>query len=839
MNERPVLATLATFQHNACEALAGSILTVASYLRNDPSHRDAIARSAGVMLLESPTGSGKTLTLGRTLESVRGRLPEKCVWFWFAPFAGLVGQTRDALAEQCPSLRLRDLISDRDVRGLRDGDIFVQTWAAVAKKNKESLRVRRAGGEGPQSLDTMLADLRSDGVHVGVVIDEAHLNLGVTARAAADFYLNVLRPDFTLLATATPNDQGLIAFEKLAGVKVESRITVSRNEVVAAGLNKRGLKLGVISFRGEAARLIDPETAALAAGWDQHQRIKARLRERGIKLNPLMLVQVEDQKRGESDPVKRVQEKLFEFGIAKSAIAVHTSGEPDPDFHTLAYDDTKEALVFKVAVATGFDAPRAWTLVSMRPSRGRAFGLQIVGRIMRVHPSVRPFHETDDLLDRGYVFLTNGEEQGGLEAAAAELKAVRSSIEAIADELAVEEFSNADRPHSRLHPTAAPKTAEERASRLGALVEAGILEPAVHKQTKEEQDRLIAQGEWRRSLQEMPLFADLPLARAPVSSTPKKLRAYRVRSELGVPPALLREILPAPELWDDAIATVTARALFRQKETPKDYLLRRKSAVDVSLRDLFLAEAAEQRQLSVRMSDARIADVAQEAFAFNDHLDPRRFKSALINEFQIVCDREGIEHDITDLRRALDLFAMKRPAALEDALREAQAAYVQVSSAQPLPELLIDEEAIVVSARLGAYEVFPPNMNNEERSFAELLDGDTTGRVKWWLRLQESAHWAVTLVLPNGRRFFPDFAVGIEGRKTPESVALIEIKDDGSTGRLQSDSNIVKIRVQHKEYRSVWWTVREDGTWTNAELDRERERIYTRGRFDVESLVTA
>ena len=837
MSEQPVLATLAKFQQTACEALASSILTAAGYLRHNPTHRDAIALTAGVMLLESPTGSGKTLTLGRTLEAVRGRLSKKCVWFWFAPFVGLVAQTRDALAEQCPSLRLRTLSGDRDCRSLRDGDVFVQTWASVAKKNKDSLRVRRAGGDGPQSLDDMLADLRADGVHIGVVIDEAHLNFGVTARAAASFYLNVLRPDFTLLATATPNDEALVAFEKLAGVKVESRVTVARSEVVAAALNKKGLKLGVISFRGEAARLIEPETAALTAGWDQHQRIKKRLEERGIKTMPLMLVQVEDQKKGEADPVRRVQDKLIDLGIPKSMIAVHTSGEPDPDFHTLAYDDSKEVLVFKVAVATGFDAPRAWTLVSVRPSRGRAFGLQIVGRIMRVHPSVRPTHGQDDLLDRGYVFLTNGEEQGGLEAAAAELKAVRSSIEAIADELSVQEFSNPTLPRSRLQPAAAPKTPEERASRLAALVEAGIVETAALKRSSDEQDRLIAQGEWRRSLQETPLFAELPLGSAPPPSVSRKSKSYRVRTELGVPPVLLHEVLPAPDLWDNAIAVATAKALFRQKETPVDFLLRRKGSVDISLRDLFLSEAIEERHLSVRMSDARIAEVAQEAFAFNDHLDPRRFKSALMEEFKAACERGGIDYEPADLRRGLDLFAMQKPTALGDALREAQAAHVQVVPGRPLPELVVDEDAQLLPSRLGAYEVFPPNMNGEERSFAELLDSDTSGRVKWWLRLQESSLWAVPIILPNGRRFFPDFAVGIEGRKTPESIALVEIKDDGSTGRLQSDTNLVKIRVQHKEYRGVWWTVREGGLWTNAELDRERERIYTRGRFDVENLV--
>ena len=60
-------------------------------------------------------------------------------------------------------------------------------------------------------------------------------------------------------------------------------------------------------------------------------------------------------------------------------MAVHTSAEPDPYFHTLAYDETKDILVFKVAAATGFDAPRAWTLVSLRKTRGVEFGLQILG----------------------------------------------------------------------------------------------------------------------------------------------------------------------------------------------------------------------------------------------------------------------------------------------------------------------------------------------------------------------------------------------------------------------------------------------------------------------------
>ena len=182
---------------------------------------------------------------------------------------------------------------------------------------------------------------------------------------------------------------------------------------------------------------------------------------------------------------------------------------------------------------------------------------------------------------------------------------------------------------------------------------------------------------------------------------------------------------------------------------------------------------------------------------------------------------------------------MSRPSALSAALREAQAMHLQVADAEPLPPLLVDADAVLHTARLGAYGVFPPNMNAEERGFAEWLDADKTGRVQWWLRLQESANWAVTLILPTGRRFFPDFAVGVEGRNTPDRVALVEIKDDGASGRLHSDDNRIKIRQSHREYGNVAWTVREAGTWAHARLDPDLDRIFARGRFDVDSLLHA
>ena len=113
---------------------------------------------------------------------------------------------------------------------------------------------------------------------------------------------------------------------------VENRIIVSREQVVAAGLNKLGLQLGVVRIAEADLRTLDPEQATLAVAWRRHGQIKARLAERGLGVTPLMLVQVEDQATGGRDPLERVREKLLANGVSASAIRSHTSGEPGSGF---------------------------------------------------------------------------------------------------------------------------------------------------------------------------------------------------------------------------------------------------------------------------------------------------------------------------------------------------------------------------------------------------------------------------------------------------------------------------------------------------------------------------
>lgn len=728
--------SLAQFQLSAVQGIKGVISRVAAMHDRTPANRTQIALKSGVTLLQSPTGSGKTLMLGRILEGTKGGLSRPTVWFWFAPYSGLVAQTRDALAEQCSGLRLRDLNKDRASIGSRDGDVFVQTWATVATNNKDARKVRRSA-EAALSLDDMIANLRGSGYFIGVVIDEAHLNFGASAAVAGDFYLEHLRPDFTILATATPNDDKLIAFEKKAKIEVASRYTVPRSDVVIAGLNKVGLKLGVIRFRAGDEKLIDHEQATLQAAWTQHLRVKARLEERGINLSPLMLVQVEDQEKGADDPVKRVRDKLIEIGVGEDAIATHTSGEPDPDFHTLAYDPDKHVLIFKVAVATGFDAPRAWTLVSVRPNRGKEFGLQIVGRIMRVHPLVRPFHDTDAILDNGYVLLTDPGMQIGLEAAVDELKAVKASVELLTDRLDMYEIEGVTPPSGAwdvgrqvAHSIAKPTTQAERNDRLTLLIDHGIVLGQVRELSEVEQDDAIVKGEIWQAMVQTPLFANLPEMEKPggtVSPVPTmQTGRYALRSDIDLPKALMRELPPDPLRLNDLVDDI-ARDFCR--ETDIIGMLQRKlTKAHMDLRSLFSTESLETIDLRLRLSNARIAEQAQLAFKFNDSIDPRHLKPALVRELRRVLDDLG--HEIPEereLRRAIDLAVMMEPEALKDAIKTAQARHVRIGTGDPIPDAYYGPDGLT-KAQKAAYGIFPDRLNKEEGDFARFLDAESADR---------------------------------------------------------------------------------------------------------------
>ena len=342
------------------------------------------------------------------------------VWFWFAPFKGLVGQAAMSLRDHHPGLTLRDLATDRRVDRTRSGDTFVLTWASVVARSADARKIRTDNEQLP-ALDDLLADLRLKGFRIGIIIDEAHHGIGAKTQSV-EFFRQVLVPDYSLMITATPDDADAEKFIKAAGIKELHPVTVSREEAVLAGLVKEGVKSIAYISPPDQAALADYEAAALQDGCTMHARIKQELMDAKIDLKPLLMVQANSDEN-----IEEIRAGLGKLGFPASAVSVHTAKEPDENFLSIATNEEIEVLIFKMAAALGFDAPRAFCMVSMRPIKDTDFGTQLIGRIMRVHKRLQG-RALPPVLRHGYLFLADHDSQAGIATAADKINKLRSQL---------------------------------------------------------------------------------------------------------------------------------------------------------------------------------------------------------------------------------------------------------------------------------------------------------------------------------------------------------------------------------------------------------------------------
>ncbi|ALC17831.1 putative type III restriction endonuclease subunit R [Desulfuromonas soudanensis] len=756
----------------------------------DPDSRRAAIAHNGCVLIQAPTGAGKTLIAGLVAQELSRDPDIKIVWLWFTPFAGLVEQARIAIKAEFNGLRVRDIARERRAHGTRSGDVFVSTWAAVAGR-KDSKRIRKDGDESV-SLDLVLEQWRKDGFKIGVIVDEAHHTFS-SGTESVRYYREVLQPDFTLMITATPDDQDAESFRKSAGIAVMHRITVSRLDAVSAGLIKPGIK-SVAYLAGEQHReLVDFGQAALADGVRVHNAIKAQLVTEGIDLVPLMLVQVASTDKS----VEKAKMDLMALGMAEDAIAVYTSKEPDDDLLAVARDESKEALIFKMAVALGFDAPRAFTLVSMRGAQDKDFGTQIVGRILRVDWRLQS-RATSELLKYGYVFLADAEKQAGLSGAADRINAVRSELAKISpftmlvrmgDNPTVQVVENGQSsflPKGWSPPPLPTETAGGTDTVRPFAGQIDLVGFFLETDDDHPYTRAATQGVVGKNAPGMKVY---PLR-------PGMERVFK-REQLNLDTSGLLRAVEARIRIDDSVFT----AGFRQAVS-----IQRKEE-EIFTHDVHYGE------YQARLSDAEIARRAQLLLFEPDYLDPRELQAALLNRLRKECRERGFLEVLESpekLRQAMHLILVSHPKLLREAVRICCAENAELVDTAPLPEVMSWPTGCAVE-RLAAYQAFPPDLNKDELAFAQLLDVEMSGQIVWWHRNEPRKPWSAGLVMPDGTHYYPDFLVKIKGRTRGDGILLIEVKGEHLINSMNTPD---KAAASHKLYSKPLMVMKENsGRW--------------------------
>jgi hypothetical protein len=782
----------------------------------------------GCVLLEAPTGAGKTLMAGLIAETFSGcehHYNAKLIWFWFTPFANLVGQAKAAL-KHFSGLKIRDLSSDRIAHKALSGDVFVTTWASVAASNA-STRIFRKNGDASVSLDEFIVELREQGFRIGVVIDEAHHTF-TKANEAVKFYRDILSPEFSLLITATPNDTDVDKFKKAAGIAEIHKIQVSREDAVDVGLIKEAVKsiaylLPEVPNNQQA--LIDLELTALADGWRTHEAIKSELATLNINLTPLMLVQIDSKGKAGEKAVEDTKQRLIGLGVPEEAIAWYTADDPNDELSVVARDESKQVLIFKVAAALGFDAPRAFTLVSLRSTKSTDFGIQVVGRILRVHHKLQTRAANKllpEILRFGYVFLADIEAQGGLCGAADKINTIKTQLSDIT-------------PFTLLVTIAGQTEVQVSHNGQTSLLPSPYIAPAW-------EESLVIENENNTVLlpslsgETVDLWGDFI---APKIGKAEDLKQpnYRVLIT-GNQYYSLRDIIPVrfqseriPLGTDDLVKGIIAQINLSAEVLNAG---RRKSfKVNRLTISIFNQTGTVVEAIQAKLSNPEIIRRSQHALC-DAVIDPKDLQSALLDRLKKEYNEyQGMELSTIELAQSLNMILALYPALIRNATKSCLAQFKDVYDTAELPKQIEASESIH-RASLNSYGFMPTGLNETERKFAQLLETDTSNTISWWHRNEDRKPHSVAIVLPNGHRYFPDFIIGVNNRSRGVGILLVEIKGGHI---LNSDDTLDKITAEHKVYGTpVMLTLQDDGQFWIMRHIESTNKIEKKQLFRVENM---
>lgn len=378
---------LKAFQQKAVNALLGHTFN---------SLRVSVQQTP--ILLESPTGSGKTVMMASYLERLVDELPlqpglnDNVAFIWFAPNTLHIQSfhSLQRLYADNSKLNCIDLDNLSNNPALNTKDLLFVNWSSVDGLAK----IWRKNNETNTNLETLIENTKANGTRIILIIDEAHLSAFSGPQAIS--VRQLIKATIEIMVTATPK------------LRPQLTVFISRQEVIAQQMIKKGVRLNIglspEEQNGENVHIHLLRTA-LAKKKDLAEKYNSELGKN--ILNPLLLIQLPSDTSALSDEDKTIRDTLVgillnEFNIStqNGRLAIWLSGEKVTD-GLEDMNGLQDVLIFKQAIAQGWDCPRAAILVSYRNVQSPNFGIQTVGRILRMPHQM---HYNEDDLNYGYVY---------------------------------------------------------------------------------------------------------------------------------------------------------------------------------------------------------------------------------------------------------------------------------------------------------------------------------------------------------------------------------------------------------------------------------------------------
>ena len=349
-----------------------------------------------IIVFKSPTGSGKTLMISSVIEEeVAERENDNFCFVWASIGKGELQKQSyysvKSYVQGHPSCTLleEDFFGSRSF--IKNHEVVFVNWEKLIAKDRGTGQWKNnlmKDSEGHNFLD-VINKTKENGTKIILIVDESHIGSNSNTRIA-EFKDQILQPNMTIEMSATPSDN--------PGVIVDPQYVIDEGIIKEDVIVNEG-----ISKEDKTLTEKDSEILILEKAESKRQEIINAYKEVGANVNPLVLVQIPNTDAGEAKKIV-VTDFLHEKGMTEENGQLKSwyDNKGNFDKNTIKRnDDETNYLIFKTAVATGWDCPRAHILVKFREGHSETFEIQTIGRILRTAEAKK---YANSVLDNAYIF---------------------------------------------------------------------------------------------------------------------------------------------------------------------------------------------------------------------------------------------------------------------------------------------------------------------------------------------------------------------------------------------------------------------------------------------------
>lgn len=344
-------------------------------------------REQGTIVFKAPTGSGKTFMISQAITKIvkeQSSVASYC--FVWLSVNSLHEQSRQSLSQYLEEEKLLDCITIDDLQNntIEENEIVFINWDSLIKENN----VFRMDNERDWNLQSVIENTKEDGREIILIIDESHR----TAKAEkAVEVIQEICPKLVLEMTATPKPH------------LGTEVSIPLGKVIDQGMIKSEVQINPNS------KNIKENKDLLDVALKKRKELKKYYEELEADINPLLLIQIPNKKQTDSsNPEDYIIGLLAEHDITErnGKLAIRISGVDikELDEKVKPHNSEIDVLIFKEAIALGWDCPRASIIFLQREWKQErySFNIQTLGRIMRMpeqkHYPLKP------QLNVGYVY---------------------------------------------------------------------------------------------------------------------------------------------------------------------------------------------------------------------------------------------------------------------------------------------------------------------------------------------------------------------------------------------------------------------------------------------------